>query len=203
MACGYGYWTERIREIKQGKVFGVDSLDDMITEAKKRNTDKDISYVVQDCSVPFDLGLRFDIVTAVGLLCNAPSDKVLMAFAENFYSQLKPGGRFLIIDMSPEFKTQEKADAFSMVSTHTFPRFPPQEYDRVVCTKKGEHAYDAFHISWEALDRTFGAVFGKENMTYHEWTYQGEPEYAGHWASIFESKYSLFMTGVRAMAPDI
>jgi len=87
------------------KVAGVDISESMLALAKKEEAQHamGIEYVLADASVPsLYSGGPFDLVVAAFLLHYAPTREALDGFIQNIGLNLKPGGRFVTINMSPE-----------------------------------------------------------------------------------------------------
>ena len=102
IACGEGFYTRMIRERGAAKVTGVDLSERMIglaraTEAQQR---LGIDYMIGDGR---DLGLAadYDLAIAAYLLNYAHDRTELNAMCSGIARCLKPGGRFVTVNISP------------------------------------------------------------------------------------------------------
>lgn len=119
----YGLWLDIIRQFKGGRrtvldigcgtgrltaqlpfdeIIGMDQSDMMIDVARQES-EGNVSYVQGDMK-GFDLGRRFDMVTAtVDVLNYCQDEGEVLAVLENVYNHLTPGGLF-IFDIHSVFK---------------------------------------------------------------------------------------------------
>ena len=104
LACGGGIST-RILSALGSKVLGVDISQEMLDVAIKNETDKPEGnqYILGDASVKtLYPGAPFEIIAAAFLLHYASTRKILEDFVENISLNLKKGGSFVTINLSPD-----------------------------------------------------------------------------------------------------
>jgi ubiquinone/menaquinone biosynthesis C-methylase UbiE len=104
VGCGTGSLTmaAKLRAGADGEVHGIDAAPEMILEAERKAADKglDIHYqvgLIEDIPLPAD---RFDIVLSSLMLHHLPKDLKRRGIAE-IARVLKPGGRFVAVDIDP------------------------------------------------------------------------------------------------------
>jgi SAM-dependent methyltransferase len=104
LACGFGYYTQRLKQHGAARVIGVDISPEMIrlARAHEQNEPLGISYQVHDATHLPPLG-AFDVVTAVYLLNYAPSQEQLLGMFRSAYDNLVQGGRFVAYTVNPHF----------------------------------------------------------------------------------------------------
>ncbi len=104
LACGFGYYTRRLKQHGAAQVIGVDISPEMIRLAHQQEQTEllGITYQVCDAVALPQLG-PFDLVTAVYLLNYAPSQDQLLGMFRSAYDNLVPGGRFVTYTVNPDF----------------------------------------------------------------------------------------------------
>jgi len=100
--CGDGFHTRLLKQLGANRVLGVDISSKMIelAEIEEQNNPIGCEYLLADVCKQ-DLG-EFDIVTAIYLLNYAKSKDELFDYCEAIYKHLKPGGRFVGFNDSPD-----------------------------------------------------------------------------------------------------
>ena len=80
LACGSGYFTRMIRArvSEDHVVWGLDISENMIKLGKKMSPFLNIKYMVQDCSVPFQLDKAFDAASCAYLFQHARNYDMLL-----------------------------------------------------------------------------------------------------------------------------
>jgi 2-polyprenyl-3-methyl-5-hydroxy-6-metoxy-1,4-benzoquinol methylase len=104
LACGSGTSSRMLAE-RGAHVTGIDISESMLALAKKEETDHpmNINYILGDASLPkLYANETFDMVVAAFLLHYASSRKMLDGILQNVSLNLKPGGRFVTINLNPE-----------------------------------------------------------------------------------------------------
>ncbi len=104
LACGSGF-SSRLLAQKGGRVIGVDVSSEMIKEALVIETKEpfSISYICRDVVAPEIYTSKFfDKVVAAFLLHYAESLEVLENMVNNISQNLKTGGKFITINLSPD-----------------------------------------------------------------------------------------------------
>lgn len=104
LACGSGI-SSRMLSDKGAEVVGVDISQPMLEVAKQRESADPAGnkYILADAAIPelYSRG-QFDLVVAAFLLHYADSIDVLDGFMQNISLNLKPGGKFVSINISPD-----------------------------------------------------------------------------------------------------
>jgi toxoflavin synthase len=102
LACGEGYYTRRLRQRGAGRVIGVDRSPGMIELARTQEGERPlgIRYIVDDIK---DMALdeQMDLATAAYLLNYAVDRDDLTEMCRGIARCLKPGGRFITVNMNP------------------------------------------------------------------------------------------------------
>jgi 2-polyprenyl-3-methyl-5-hydroxy-6-metoxy-1,4-benzoquinol methylase len=106
LGCGTGFFTEKVRHLTSGLVYGLDVSPEMI-EVAKANTPPTIVYYVADVSQPVQIEQKFDIVLCSFLLNYAQDENALDGFLANAFSLLKPGGRVVGINTNFDLKVKD------------------------------------------------------------------------------------------------
>ena len=101
LACGDGSHTRSYRQRGAARVVGLDLSENMIALAREDEQAEPcaIEYVVGDAREPGKLG-DFDLVTATFLLHYAASGDELLGMCCRVHENLKPGGRFIALNMN-------------------------------------------------------------------------------------------------------
>lgn len=104
LASGTGHYARVARHRGASRVVGVDLSPEMIAVARsvEEKSPLGIDFHVHDVA-SLDLGETFDRVLAVYLLHYAPDREQLERMARVIAAHLKPGGRFITYQLSPDF----------------------------------------------------------------------------------------------------
>lgn len=104
LACGTGWYSRTLARAGAGSVLGVDISAEMVAAAERAEAREPLGvrYEVRDARRLGVLG-RFDMVTAVWLLCYARDRADLAAMARGIYDNLVPGGVYAGLEMNPHF----------------------------------------------------------------------------------------------------
>jgi SAM-dependent methyltransferase len=104
LACGFGYYTQRLKQHGAAQVLGVDISPEMIRLARghEQKEPLGIAYQVCDATNLSPIG-PFDLVTAVYLLNYASCEDELLGMCRSAYDNLVPGGRFVAYTVNPNF----------------------------------------------------------------------------------------------------
>jgi toxoflavin synthase len=102
LACGEGCYTRRLKGKGAARVLGVDLSQGMIdlARAEEARDPRGIDYLVQD-GRELSLGAEFDLAVAAYLLNYARDEHELRRMCAGIAGCLKPGGRFVTINMNP------------------------------------------------------------------------------------------------------
>lgn len=104
LACGAGISTRMLSD-KGAVVTGVDISESMLAEARgvEAKNSAGNKYIFGDASIPKLYAEEpFDLVVATFMLHYADTKKMLESFAKNIALNLKSGGRFVAINLSPD-----------------------------------------------------------------------------------------------------
>lgn len=103
LACGEGFYTRALKRSGAARVVGVDISAGMIDLARGQETQQPlgIEYHVGDAR-QVNLG-QFDLVVAAFLLNYARTREELLEMCRAVVRSLKPGGRFVTVNASPDF----------------------------------------------------------------------------------------------------
>jgi len=104
LACGFGFYTQLLKQHGAAQAIGVDISPEMVRLATQREQAEPlgIAYQVGD-AVTLSRLSRFDLVTAVYLLNYATSKEQLLGMFRSAYDNLVVGGRFIAYTMDPAF----------------------------------------------------------------------------------------------------
>jgi SAM-dependent methyltransferase len=104
LACGFGFYTRRLKHHGAATVLGVDISPEMIRLATEQEQVEPlgITYQVGDAVALPQLG-PFDLVTAVYLLNYATSQDQMLDMFRRIYENLLAGGRFIGYTINPAF----------------------------------------------------------------------------------------------------
>ena len=104
LACGFGFYTQLLKQHGAAQVLGVDISPEMIRLAQQQEQAEPlgITYRVGDAVALPQLG-PFDLVTAFHLLNYATSKDQLRGMFRSVYANLVAGGRFVAYTINPAF----------------------------------------------------------------------------------------------------
>jgi ubiquinone/menaquinone biosynthesis C-methylase UbiE len=130
LACGFGFYTQLLKQRGAAQVLGVDISPEMVRLAcaKEQDDPTGVAYRVGDATELPVLG-SFDLVTAVYLLNYATSKDQMLGMCQSAYDNLVPGGRFVAYTVNPAY-TLSKPNGARYGSY--FRRLTP-EGERYVC----------------------------------------------------------------------
>lgn len=100
VGCGKGDRTERFAKMIQGKVTGIDYTDNMINQAKKRET-KNLKFI-KTSIFDFEPEEKYDVITSCRCIINTITDKGQLKFVTRLHDLLKPGGHLIIMERSKQ-----------------------------------------------------------------------------------------------------
>jgi toxoflavin synthase len=144
LACGFGFYTQLLKQHGAAQVIGVDISAEMIQLARQEEqaAPLGIAYQVGDAMALPALG-PFDLVTAVYLFPYATSRNQMLGMFRSAYDNLAAGGRLVAVTNNPDF-TIRKSN-FTKYGI-TVLRLDPEE-DRYAC--EAEFVADPpFRVSW-------------------------------------------------------
>jgi len=141
LACGTGFYTRILRKMisRDREVWGADISENMIKVAEHVGP-PDIKYLVHDCSQPFPLDRKFDLVSATFLLQYSRNYEMLLGFAQNVYNGLNKDGYFIGMN----------AGVSEGDSIPTFLKFIKKKDLTTECTKNPErnsHEYESVNFT--------------------------------------------------------
>ena len=130
-----------------GYLLGLDISDEMGEQFKKNCRQYDnVDFRNQRIDVPFEIGKEFDTVFMSFVLHGLPHE-VRLKVLDNIHKNLKPGGRFCLLDFS-EFKLKEM----------------PVIYRWLFTTFECKYAFDFVERDWEPVFKEKG--FEKTEETF-------------------------------------
>jgi len=170
LACGSGTGTRMLSE-RGADVVGVDISESMLALAKKEETDRpmEIQYILADASVPkLYTDKAFDIVTSAFMLHYADSREMLDGFLKNISINLKPVGKFVAINMSPDHPIVLPGENISHSSKWLDEPFKDSSRIEVkLWTKKNEEICTLTDYHWSK--KTFEECFAKAGFENIKW----------------------------------
>jgi len=103
IACGEGHFTRLLRQAGAAKAVGLDISRRMIELARQHEARQPlgIEYVVSDASTVVSPPENFDIVACAYLMVYARSRAELARMCAGLASRVRPGGRFVTINVNP------------------------------------------------------------------------------------------------------
>ena len=104
VACGFGFYTRKLREFGARKAVGVDVSREMIQIAQSREKAEPVGaeYLVCDCAALPVLD-EFELISAVYLFNYATSKSVMKEMFVGMKKNLKSGGRLVAYTVNPAF----------------------------------------------------------------------------------------------------
>jgi len=162
LACGYGLYTKKLKEMGASRVIGVDVSTKMISLAKQKHPD--LKFLVHDAITMPKLG-EFDVVTAVHLLQYAETKEKLYSMCQNIANNLKSGGRAVLVNHNP-LKPLCKNKKFGVTLTASEPL---QEGDQVTLSfyNKEERVFSVPIYFWSL--ETYKEAFKRANLDSFQW----------------------------------
>lgn len=194
LACGEGYLTRQIRARGAARVVGVDLSERMIALARQQESRQPlgIEYRVDDAKV-MQLGEPFDVVTAGYLLNHARSYDELLQMCQGIARHLKPGGRFVTINLNPT----QPVDTFPMTRKYGYVKSTPGELHEGAVIKitwflddGRTFSVDDYYLSVATHERAFHAA-GLHDVRWHppRVSPDGEKEFGKEfWRDLLECK---------------
>lgn len=111
--CGSGQFTNLLRGLTNGAVYGIDVSEEMLQKAVKDDASSSIVFNKVDLigdSICSNLNVSegfFDIAISVWVLCYAKNEKELRGIVRNIARALKSGGRFCCVLMDPGLTVED------------------------------------------------------------------------------------------------
>jgi SAM-dependent methyltransferase len=151
LACGFGFYTNLLKQRGAAQVIGIDISPEMVRLARQQEQAEPlgITYQVGDAAALPVLD-RFDLVTAVYLLNYASSKDELLGMCRSAYDNLVEGGRFVAYTFNPDYTLSKPNGA--QYGCYCL-RLTPEE-DGYVCDAEfvtgPPTPFQCFKWSWEA-----------------------------------------------------
>lgn len=164
VACGEGHFTRLLRHAGAAKAAGLDISARMIELARQQEAEHPlgIDYVVGDASTVASPPQDFDLVACAYLMVYARSRAELARMCAGVASRVRPGGRFVTINVNPELY-------------HYAPRPDYRKYGFEI--RLEEHAYEGAPIDFTVLVDDSGLHI--QNYYLPSEAYRAELEAAG------------------------
>ena len=127
IGCGNGYGTKLIKKYFSPKnIIAIDLDDKMIEIAKRRNTDKTVSFQIMDASKLDFPDNYFGAVFDFGIIHHIPNWKGCIREIKRV---LKPDGEIVLEDLSIETFTMGIGNLWKILSDHPYSSmFTPKEF---------------------------------------------------------------------------
>ena len=201
LACGSGTSSRMLAE-KGSFVVGVDISESMLEEARKTESDNQmgIEYIHADTSVAQKYKEEpFDIVVAAFMLHYASSQEMFEGFLRNVAINLKPGGRFVTINLSPEHPVVESGKGISHSSKWVGEPFKNGSIIEVVLwTKDNEEicTLTEYHRSKENYEKTLQKV-GLNNIKWVELRMHEEGKKLDNWRELEKRNMLVVLEAIK------
>jgi ubiquinone/menaquinone biosynthesis C-methylase UbiE len=130
LACGFGFYTQLLKQHGAAQVIGIDISPEMIRLATQQEQTEPlgITYRVGDAVALPQMG-SFDLVTAFHLLNYATSKDHMLGMFRSVYANLVAGGRFVAYTINPAFTlSKPNCTKYGFTVLRQLP-----EADRYVC----------------------------------------------------------------------
>ncbi len=185
LACGDGFHTRLIKQQGAGRVIGVDISKNMINRAREIEAAAPLGleYQIRDVSKSWQIG-HFDIVTAVYLFLYASTEQALTAMCHTIYDNLRPGGQFVSMTLSPNMSAEDSSiyEKYGVIIT-------PEEAFR-----------DGTTITF-TIDTPGGGAFELSNFYWLQETYEKALQHAGFQEIIWHT-IQVSATGIKEYGQD-
>jgi len=100
VGCGKGDRTERFTKTIKGNATGIDYTDNMINQAKKRET-RNLHFIKTDI-FKYNPPEKYDIIASCRCIINTPTDKGQLKFVSRLHDLLKPYGHLILVERSKQ-----------------------------------------------------------------------------------------------------
>jgi ubiquinone/menaquinone biosynthesis C-methylase UbiE len=123
----------------QGYILGMDISEEMGEQFRRKCSPyRNVAFMNQRADVPFSIETPFDKIVISFVLHGFPHESRLKTL-ENIYSNLKPGGKFLLLDFA-EFKLADM----------------PPLHRKVFTTVECSYAFEFVEMNWQEILRGVG-----------------------------------------------
>lgn len=200
LACGFGFYTKRLKQRGAAQAVGVDISPEMVHLARQHEHAEPygVEYLVHDATNLPRLG-TFDLVTAVYLLNYATSREQMLAMCRGAYENLMPGGRFVAYTMDPAF-TLSKPN-YTKYGITVLRQTP--ETDRLVCDAEfiTNPPTPFQYFQWSQATHEWAMqTAGFRDVTWHptevapeDIAYYGE----AYWRDFYTNGFVIGLSGVK------
>jgi demethylmenaquinone methyltransferase/2-methoxy-6-polyprenyl-1,4-benzoquinol methylase len=141
LGCGTGRNACLMRRhlSDQGYILGMDISEEMGEQFRRKCSPyRNVAFMNQRADVPFSIETPFDKIVMSFVLHGFPHESRLKTL-ENIYSNLKPGGKFLLLDFA-EFKLADM----------------PPLHRKVFTTVECSYAFEFVEMNWQEILRGVG-----------------------------------------------
>jgi toxoflavin synthase len=192
LACGEGTHTRSYRLRGATHVVGLDVSERMIELARKdeQAEPRGIEYVVGDGREAGKLG-DFDLVTATFFLHYAESREQLLGMCRRAYENLKPGGRFITLNLNVPTLRELDGNGFEKYGMRWWAGEPLQDGDTVrfsVAAGENRVEFDNYFLPWSTYQWALETA-GFQSVEVHDsMTLSPEAEQLGreYWTYFLE-----------------
>jgi ubiquinone/menaquinone biosynthesis C-methylase UbiE len=202
VACGEGFYTRRLRQLRAATVVGVDLSEGMIALARQQEAvhRQGIEYQVADAR-RLPPAPKYDLVVAAYLLNYAPNRNELRAMCAGIAGCLKPGGRFVTVNGNPALDFPS-APSYRQYGFETRVVGAFREGAPITWTfflEDSSFAIENYHLSVACHEEAFRSA-GFQEIRWHRprLAPAGEAAYGGDfWAPFLEQPPITFIECVR------
>lgn len=170
VACGEGFFTRLLRQRGAARVIGVDRSPGMIELARAQEGERPlgIAYIVDDVK-ELSLDEDCDLVTAAYLLNYATDRDDLAAMCRGIAGCLKPGGRFVTVNMNPatDFRTAPSYCEYGFETQLVGPWREGAPIKWTFFLDGGSFEIENYHLDRAAHEQAFAAA-GFRDVRWHE-----------------------------------
>jgi len=150
LACGDGFFTRMLADLKPSKIIGIDISEELIKKAieTEKQHSLGIEYQVGDI-LKMNLERKFDLISAVYLLNYASTKEELTTMCKNIYNHLGEEGKFCTITQNPSLKPMsdfEYERRFTNINEKCF--FSDGDKVRCEMNEKGKKPFEFQCYSW-------------------------------------------------------
>jgi toxoflavin synthase len=201
VACGEGRFTRILRKAGAQEVVGTDISDRMIESAREQEARQPlgIEYRVEDVRT-LVAQPHFDLVVSGWLLAHARTRAELAQMCQGLASQVRPGGRFVIVTTNPGVYDFDSAPDYRKygyemaLADHAFDGAP---INFTVLLEDSTLKINDYYLPMTAYEAAFTQA-GFQNFTVHmPKASPGPDDEAGYWDDLLKYPFFILMDCVK------